>query len=63
MREHDLGHALKIIVQKRRKDLGIERLDQRGEAGDVCEKSGNLATLPGEADPVRIAREALRQVR
>ena len=60
--ENDVRHAGEIVVEQLAEHARLDRFDERGEAGDVGEKSGDLAALPGEADPVRIAREPLREV-
>ena len=63
MREDDLGHAGEVIVQKRLEHLGIERLDQRGEAGDVGEERRDLAALPAEVDGLGIRRQPFGEIR
>ena len=54
MGEDDLGHAGEVIVQKRLEHLGIERLDQGGEAGDVGEERRDFAPLSAKIDRLSI---------
>ena len=54
MGEDDLSHPGEVIVQKRLEHLGIERLDEGGEAGDVGEERRDLATLSAKIDRLTI---------
>jgi len=62
VRKHNVGHACKIIVEKRPKHVGFERLDQRGKAGNVAEQRRDLATLAPKINCIHIAREPLSQI-
>jgi hypothetical protein len=62
MREHDLSHAREVIVKKRRKKLGIERLDQPSEACDVREQRRDLATLSAKVDRLAVRRQPFGEV-
>ena len=67
MCEHDIRHLPEIVVEQRRDDRRVERLDQRGKVGDVGEHRGDLAPLPGKFDGAggklrrQIGREVTRQ--
>src|SRR5437899_2478437 len=62
VRKHNVSHACKIIVEKRPKDLGFERLDQRGKASNVAEQRRDLATLPPKINCIHIAGKALSKI-
>ena len=62
MREDDLGHAGEVVVQKRLEHLGIERLDKRGEAGDVGEQSGDFAALAAKINRLTIRRQPFGKI-
>ena len=62
MREHDFGHADEIVVEQRAEHVRLERLDQRGEARNVGEQGGDLATLAAQVDVVGAAGDALREI-
>ena len=61
--EHDVRHADEIFVEERSEHAWLDRLDERGEAGDVGEEGRDLAALPREVDSVGIAGEPLGEVR
>src|SRR5215207_6325328 len=63
MGEDDLGHSGEVIIQKRLEHLGIERLDKRGEAGDVGEQSGDLAALSAKIDRLAIRSQPFGEIR
>ena len=60
--EHDSVMPVEIVVEQRPEHVGFERLDQRGEAGNVGEQRRDLAALPGEIDRVGIAGQPLGQI-
>ena len=52
-----------IVVEKRSKHVGFERLHKRGEAGNVGEKRRDLTTLTTKINRVRIAGKPFSQIR
>ena len=52
--KHNVSHASKIIVEKRPKDIGFERLDQRGKACNVAEQRCDFSTLPPKIHGIHI---------
>ena len=62
MGEDDLGHAGEVVVQKRLQHLGVERLDERREAGDVGEERRDLAALSAEIDGLAIRRQPFGEI-
>ena len=62
VREYEIGHAGEIVVEKRPKHVGFERLHKRGEAGNVGEQRRDLAALPAEINRVRVAGKPFSQI-
>ena len=62
VREHEIGHAGEVVIQQRPKHVGLERLHQCGEAGNVGEHRCDLAPLSAEIDRVRIAGKPFCQI-
>jgi hypothetical protein len=62
VRKHQVGHACEIVVEKRPKHVGFERLHKRGEAGNVGEKRCDFTTLPAKINRVRIAGKSCSQI-
>ena len=63
VRKHNVSHACKIIVEKRPKHVGFERLDQRRKAGNVAEQRRDLTTLPAKVNCIDIAGKPLSKIR
>ena len=63
MGKHDIGHAGEVFVEQRPEHARLQRLHQRGEAGNVGEQRRDLAALAAEIDRVGVAGQPLGQVR
>ena len=63
MGEDDLRHAGEVVVQKRLEYLWVERLDKRGEAGDIGEERRYFAALSAKVDRLAVRRQPFGEIR
>ncbi len=63
LREYDVGHACKIIVEKRTKYGRFQRLYKSSEARNIAEKGRDLTTLSAEINGTGVVCQALGNVR
>ena len=62
MRENDVGHADDVFVEKDAERCRLDRLHQRGEAGDVGEQRSHLAPAADKIETVGVARKPLGEI-
>ena len=63
VREYNVGHACKIVVEERAKDGRFQRLHKSSEARNVAEKGRDLTALSAEINGTGVVCQALGNVR